>query len=73
MSNARKSSKSDAFEAIHSSASTLHKIGAIDKTTMTKFDVSCLAMPVEITKIGVRLQLISHKSFDAEQINRRHK
>jgi putative transcriptional regulator len=40
--------KSDAFEAIHSSASALHKIGAIDKTTMRGFDENCLAVPTEI-------------------------
>jgi putative transcriptional regulator len=40
--------KSDAFEAIHTSASALHKIGAIDKTTLRSFDASCLAVPVEI-------------------------
>lgn len=34
--------KSDAFEAIHSSASALLKIGAIDKSTMRDFDESCL-------------------------------
>ncbi|CDZ77219.1 Antitoxin igA-2 [Legionella massiliensis] len=33
--------KSNAFEAIHQSASALHKIGAIDKTTMRDFDKSC--------------------------------
>jgi putative transcriptional regulator len=44
----KKTYKSDAFEAIHSSASALHKIGAIDKTTMRSFDTSCLAVPVEI-------------------------
>jgi putative transcriptional regulator len=44
----RKTYKSDAFEAIHTSASALHKIGAIDKTTMRSFDTSCLAVPVEI-------------------------
>jgi len=37
--------KSDAFEAIHASASALKKIGAIDQTTMRKFDKSCLAVP----------------------------
>ena len=37
--------KSDAFEAIHSSASALHKVGAIDKTTMRDFDEACLAKP----------------------------
>ena len=30
--------KSKAFEAIHSSASALHKIGAINKVTMHDFD-----------------------------------
>lgn len=44
----KKTYKSDAFEAIHTSASALHKIGAIDKTTMRSFDTSCLAVPVEI-------------------------
>jgi putative transcriptional regulator len=37
--------KSDAFEAIHSSASAMFKIGAIDKATMRDFDESCLAAP----------------------------
>ena len=34
--------KSDAFEAIHSSASVLYAIGAIDKTTMRGFDAAAL-------------------------------
>jgi putative transcriptional regulator len=40
--------RSDAFEAIYSSASALHKVGAIDKATMRHFDESCLAVPSEI-------------------------
>jgi putative transcriptional regulator len=40
--------KSDAFEAIHSSASALFKAGAIDKTTMRTFDTSCVAVPAPI-------------------------
>jgi putative transcriptional regulator len=40
--------KSDAFEAIHTSASALLKIGAINKTTMRSFDENCLTQPVEI-------------------------
>lgn len=40
--------KSDAFEAIHSSASALARIGAINKTTMRSFDASCLAVPVPL-------------------------
>jgi putative transcriptional regulator len=37
--------RTDAFEAIHSSASAMYKVGAIDKTTMRSFDASCLATP----------------------------
>ena len=44
MTKARKY-RSDALEAIHNSASALHKIGAIDKTTMRDFDEDCLATP----------------------------
>jgi putative transcriptional regulator len=40
--------KSDAFKAIHASASALAKAGAIDKTTMRSFDESCLAVPASI-------------------------
>jgi putative transcriptional regulator len=42
---ANKRFKSDAFEAIHSSASALFRVGAIDKATMREFDSSCLAVP----------------------------
>lgn len=37
--------KSDAFEAIHSHVSGLHKIGAVSKETMRRFDESCLDVP----------------------------
>ena len=37
--------RSDAFQAIHSSASGLLKAGVISKDTMRSFDESCLAMP----------------------------
>jgi putative transcriptional regulator len=40
--------KSDAFEAIHSSAHALFKVGAIDKATLRNFDESCLAVPERI-------------------------
>jgi putative transcriptional regulator len=33
---------SDAFAAVHASASALHKVGAIDKATMRSFDETCL-------------------------------
>ncbi len=39
---AKRKFKSDAFEAIHSSASALFKVGAIDKATMRDFDETCL-------------------------------
>lgn len=37
--------KSDAFEAIHSSASAMYRVGAIDKATMREFDETCLVAP----------------------------
>jgi putative transcriptional regulator len=54
--------KSDAFEAIHSSASAMHRVGAIDKTTMRKFDESCLTSPpvlkpAQIKKLRQRLRV----------------
>jgi putative transcriptional regulator len=42
----RRKFKSDAFEAIHSSASALRKVGVIDKATMRDFDAACLDVPV---------------------------
>lgn len=40
--------KSEAFEAIHSSASALYKVGGIDKATMRSFDASCLTAPAPL-------------------------
>ncbi len=40
--------KSDAFEAIHSSAHALFKVAAIDKTTLRNFDEACLVVPDKI-------------------------
>ena len=42
MANVPKTYKSGAFEAIHSSASALHKIGAIDQAALQKFDAAAL-------------------------------
>ena len=39
----KKAYKSDAFEAIHSSAEALFRTGVIDKATMRDFDASCLS------------------------------
>ena len=54
--------KTEAFEAIHSSATALYRVGAIDKTTMRSFDASCLAVPPmlrpqQIKKLRERLQV----------------
>jgi putative transcriptional regulator len=46
--------KSDAFEAIHSSAHALFKVGAIDKATLRNFDESCLAVPEQINPETIR-------------------
>lgn len=40
--------KSDAFAAIHASATALQKVGAIDQMTMRRFDESCLATPAAL-------------------------
>jgi putative transcriptional regulator len=40
--------KTDAFAAIHSSASALHKAGAMSKAAMRDFDTACLTTPAEI-------------------------
>ena len=40
--------KSEAFEAIHSSAMGMYRAGAIDKATMRSFDASCLAVPAPL-------------------------
>lgn len=47
--------KSDAFEAIHSAASGLHRAGGIDKATMREFDESCLSVPPEIEPQQIKL------------------
>jgi putative transcriptional regulator len=40
--------KSGLSEAIHSSASALYRVGAIDKATMREFDESCLSVPPQM-------------------------
>ena len=40
--------KSDAFEAIHSSAAGMYRAGTIDKATMRQFDESCLSVPASM-------------------------
>ena len=42
----RKKYRSDAMAAIHETMAALHKVGAIDKQTMRRFDDACLT-PVQ--------------------------
>lgn len=46
--------KSDAFAAIHASATALQKVGAIDQVTMRKFDASCLATPEALEPMQIK-------------------
>lgn len=57
----KKKAKSDAFEAIHSAASGLHKAGVIDQTTMREFDDLCLT------------QVPEYKAQDIKRIRERAK
>ena len=53
--------KSDAFEAIHSSASALYRVGAIDKATLREFDESCLATPPPLRPSRIRQIRLSQR------------
>lgn len=46
--------KSDAFEAIHSSANALFKVGAIDKVTLRNFNESCFVDTIDINPEKIR-------------------
>lgn len=50
----KNSYKSDISEAIHTSASALKKVGAIDKATMRDFDARHLSLPNEIAPADIR-------------------
>ena len=50
----KKKFKSEAFEAIHSSASGMYRAGTIDKATMREFDESCLSVPAEIKPAQIK-------------------
>jgi len=58
---AKRKFKSDAFEAIHGSASALRKVGAIDKETMRHFDESCLNVPSEIAPTKIKQLRLRHR------------
>ncbi|GEC17592.1 helix-turn-helix domain-containing protein [Nitrobacter winogradskyi] len=46
--------KSDAFEAIHSSATGMFRAGTIDKATIRRFDESCLTVPPPIEPAQIK-------------------
>ncbi len=46
--------KSGAFEAIHSVAAGMHRVGTIDKATMRDFDEACLAVPPLFTPAEIK-------------------
>ena len=46
--------KSDAFEAIHTSAGVMFKVGAINKTTLREFDAACLSVLTAIDSQAIR-------------------
>lgn len=46
--------KNDLSEAIHSSAAMLHKVGALDKTTMRDFDARHLTVPADIEPAQIK-------------------
>jgi putative transcriptional regulator len=53
--------KSDAFEAIHTSAAALHKVRAIDKATMKDFDAMSLAAIPAIKPAQIKRLRESHR------------
>lgn len=53
--------KDSLAEAIHSSASALLKVGAIDKATMRGFDESCLARPPVFAAADIKRLRIRNK------------
>jgi putative transcriptional regulator len=46
--------KNDAFEALHSAASALHRVGAIGKTTMRQFDDAALSAPEPLAPAQIK-------------------
>ncbi len=50
----RKKYRSAATAAIHEGVSDLHKVGAVDKMTMRKFDALCLTPIQEMTPRKIR-------------------
>lgn len=60
--------KSDAFAAIHASATALQKIGAINQTTMRKFDASCLETPIALEPEQIKKIREQTTQWDGAQV-----
>jgi putative transcriptional regulator len=69
---AKRKFRSDAFKAIHASASALRKVGTIDKETMRDFDESCLEVISKISPDNIkqlRLRCGKSQSVFARYLN----
>ena len=53
--------KSDAFEAVHSAAAGMYRVGTIDKATMRDFDETCLAITPAIAPAAIKQLRESNK------------
>jgi putative transcriptional regulator len=53
--------KSEAFEAIHSSASAMFRVGAINQATMREFDASCLSVPTAMAPKRIKRIRLSQR------------
>lgn len=53
--------KSDAFAAIHASATALHGVGAIDKATMRDFDAASLVGPAPMPPAKIKRLRLRNK------------
>ncbi len=51
---AKRKFRSDAFEAIHSAAAGMYRVGTIDKATMREFDETCLTVPPAIAPAEIK-------------------
>ena len=53
--------KSDAFEAIHNNVAGMCRAGTFDKTTMRRFDESCLSVPAALEPRRIKHIRLSQK------------
>ena len=67
---AKRKHQSRIAEAVHETAEGLHRIGAIDKTTMREFDVMCLTMVEELS--AREIQRIRRKAGVSQEVFSRY-